>query len=1044
MKRRIISMALAIIMCVGSFVLQASAATVASIDASTLAYNGLLGEAFEAQGSSPWGLINSKGFYVDGQINFGSMETILQERVNKNDNAGMRWIGWIVPPEDGAYSFRCYSDNGSRLWIGDDGAGTPLINYWDGGSWWDQSSTPTSWSSSINLEAGKAYSFRLDYFEAIGGSNIRLVWKNNSNITEQTIPASAFFLPDSDQWALIDSIDSSSAQLDLSQGSSGGTVKINGHNLKDSEVWLTTLAGDKLKTLSVSENGDEILAVNLPSDLDAGLYKFLLIKNKCQVPTTEYIAVLTDASSNERTEHPRADWKREKWMNLNGVWNFAFDPDEVGLNESWQNGHDYDLKINVPFGWSTVASGINNSDYRGVAWYEKTFSIDSSWTANGNQVYAYFGAVDNWARVFINGEEVQLDTKQYYLGEYINGHRGGYTPIEFNLTEHLNVGNNKLTVWVEDKGVYGQQNYPALIGKQGRPAPCGYIQTDGIWQTVMLESRGSTSLGFVHANSDIGDLSNGSVTFDVEINNTASDVAKDVTVDFLFTPKKYDVASDTDIVTGDSISGTVALSIPANTVQEFKGAVTISIPNQKLWSDVDPNLYWGTATLKIGGDAVDTVDLYFGQRQIKIAVYGQDSSNRDYSYVYLNNKPVYLAGLLDQGFWIEGLYTAPSEEALRFDVEAMKARGFNMIRKHLKVEDPLQYTWADKLGFFVWQDIPHANAMMIQQYTGNDRYAPGRDVYLDCLDNVIRRDYNHPSVIAIMLFNETWGIERGSGAATANTNPAKIKEAHTGTNAPTVGSNINNVDENHWLANLYYHTKELNPGILVEDMSACNNDHLNPTDLNTYHMYPKGYQNSRNDVTGRENATYPGSNNNFRNGYTQQGQPMLNSEYGGVGYGDYDYDISWCFKYQTDLQRQQIKQNGYVYTEPYDIENERNGLLTWERYSKVMGYEEIAWGGDMSIADLNQPNYVGIDGDPNTTLQPGAKYSRDVIAMNWSGNQYPDAVLKWRFDATDAFGNNIETEAQDLEGKAIAFVPYTQVKQKIEFNLPKGRTVGTL
>ena len=155
---------------------------------------------------------------------------------------------------------------------------------------------------------------------------------------------------------------------------------------------------------------------------------------------------------------------------------------------------------------------------------------------------------------------------------------------------------------------------------------------------------------------------------------------------------------------------------------------------------------------------------------------------------------------------------------------------------------------------------------------------------------MLNRDYNHPCVIAVMLFNETWGIDH---------NGQKASDGMT---------------TNEWIQHLYYKAKELNPHLLVEDMSACNNDHIQPTDLNTFHMYPKGYQSSKDTVADRERNTYPGSTNNFWGGFQQESEPWLNSEYGGVAAFDGDYDVSWCFKYQTDIQRQYEKLNGFVYT----------------------------------------------------------------------------------------------------------------------------------
>ena len=1056
--RRPVSVLITVIMLLSLFTLQAFTAPVADRPSSEFTYHGLLCESFLTSGSGANVVYTSTtpiGTYIDSEISFGTTEDLLTERCGRNDNAGFRWTGWIVPPATGVYNFRCYSDNGSRLWIGNDGANVSdaLINYWNSGWWWDNASTPTSWSGDITLTAGRAYYFRLDFFEYEGGSNIRLVWRNNQGMDERLVPASAYYLPDTYTGPRISSMDISGAQLDLDIADTGGFIVLSGASLGSVTARLATSSGKDVSPLTIASQSSTSVTVAVPPGLSAGMYKIMVTGGGFTVPSPEMIFVsVAGGQVTERPEHPRPDWKRERWMNLNGWWDFNYDPAGVGLSENWQVSHGFTQKINVPFGWTTELSGVTNTGYRGEAWYQKTFVIDENWTADGKQVYAYFGAVDNWARVFINGNEVQLDTPQYYFGSYIKGHRGGYTPIEFNLTPYLKAPGeeNKLTVWVEDKAIYGQHSYVALVGKQGREAPCGYNQTGGIWQSVILESRGQTSLGYVHANPKVNSGAvNGSVVLDVEINNKYSATAQNVTVDFEFTPKVYNVKTGQDEVTGATITGTHTFSnVPAGQITEYIGALEIQIPNQKLWDDVTPNLYYGTATLKIGGQVADTVSLYFGQREIDIRVQGQDSSNRNYSYININGRPVYLSGLLDQGFWIEGLYTAPSEAALRYDIESMKDRGFNMIRKHLKVEDPLEYTWADKLGFFVWQDIPHANAMMVNQYSSSDTYAPGRDIYLDCLDAALRRDYNRPSVIAIMLFNETWGITRGSAAAANNTHPVGLKQSHTFnvTNTTTrtlnADTRINSQTENNWLAALYFHVKEVHPGKIVEDMSPCNNDHLNPTDINTWHDYSKGYTNVNNVVTGRENTAYPGSTNNYRSGFQQTGQPILNSEYGSVGYGDWDYDISWCFKYYTDVLRQQVKHGGYVYTEPHDIENERNGILTWERYDKIMGYEDVAWGGDMSIADLNQPNYVGISGNPITTVTPGSTFTRNAVAMNWSGNSYPGATLKWRFDATDGFGNNITT---GLSGSySINYTPYVQRTQSISFALPGVRCVGTL
>ncbi|MBQ9429387.1 MAG: hypothetical protein IJU41_07595, partial [Clostridia bacterium] len=388
---------------------------------------------------------------------------------------------------------------------------------------------------------------------------------------------------------------------------------------------------------------------------------------------------------------------------------------------------------------------------------------------------------------------------------------------------------------------------------------------------------------------------------------------------------------------------------------------------------------------------------------------------RDYEYIFLNGSPVFLAGLLDQGFWREGIYTAPSAAALKADIAKMKEYGFNMIRKHIKIEDPLQYYWCDKLGMFVWQDMPHATAM---NATNAGDEAPGRALYEATLADVIKRDYNKPSVIAMILFNETWGIKH---------------------DAPRAADGLTT---HEWMQSLYAKVKAYNGGLLVEDMSPLKNDHIQPTDLNTYHMYPITYRAAKATVEKYAKNAYEGSTQNFYTGFAQEKEPLLNSEYGGVGVSSGDRDVSLCFKYQTDLMRMNQRFNGYVYTEPYDIEYERNGLLTYDRREKLFPYGEIAFGGDMTIADLNQPNHVGVYAEPARVCAAGSVYAADAVASNWSGELYENAILHWRFDAVDIYGNNFTT---GLSGQiAIVYAPYTAEHYPLSFALPKKTCVGTL
>ena len=871
MKKRLLSLVLSLAMV---FTMLAPVASAAPKADEALTRHGLQGEYYLVKDTSGFPFTTLKGIYVDPNIAFSDTESMLAQRTGQNDWCGARWTGRLVAPTTGEYTFYFYTDNGARLYVDD--METPIINWWV--NQWDVEQK----SRTIHLEAGQAYDFKMEWFEATGGSHAYVRWSNDQGMKKTEIPASAFYLPADFSGLLVDDMNTDNAQLDKDEGL-GGTITLTGENFTaDTVAEMVTLGGSSLEPKAVMEMvsaSDTELVLRVPETLKPGAFKIRLQKGMFIQNTNQYV-VVTSSSGSEiaRSEHPRPDWKRDKWMNLNGVWDFNFDPKKEGEEGKWYESKDYELKINVPFPWESPASGIEDTAYLGTAWYERGLNLDDSWVADGEQVFLKFGAVDWKCTLYVNGEKV-------------GDHEGGYTPFEFNITDYVKAGDNKITLMVNDEASYGKDEYPALVGKQGTNAPCGYTHTSGIWQTVYLEGRSSTYLDYAHANPDVD---NSSVKYDLKIQ---SDADKTVTVAYDFKSVLWDDDKGENVETGSTVSGAQEISLKAG--ENLVSLQPISIENQKLWNFDSPNLYEGAIKLMDGETVLDSVSTYFGQRKISTEKY----DGRNYEYIYINNEPVFLSGLLDQGFWGEGIYTAPSEEALKYDIKAMRDRGFNMIRKHLKIEDPLQYVWADRLGMFVWQDMPHATYMNAKSDGGP---TPGRVVYEYALEKMLDRNYNHPSIIAVMLFNETWGIDHNG------------RRANDG------------MTTNEWIQYLYHKTKELNPNLLVEDMSPCNEDHIQPTDLNTFHMYPKGYQDSKNTVARHESGTYPGSGHNFWGNFVQESEPWLNSEYGGVDAYAGDYDVSWCFKYQTDIQRQYEKLNGFVYTEPFDVEYERNGVLTYD------------------------------------------------------------------------------------------------------------------
>ena len=442
-----------------------------------------------------------------------------------------------------------------------------------------------------------------------------------------------------------------------------------------------------------------------------------------------------------RPEYPRPDFQRGTsegidWVCLNGTWEFAFDPDDIGEQNQWYSSESTDnspwtLQIQVPYPWESLAAWRNEEqadnanylskdayltpeevtcggldregNYRGeprhtIGWYRKVVSVPENW--GDRRIILNFGAVDWEATVWVNGNQ-------------IGTHANGYLPFEFDITDALTPGESTvIVVRAYDAQDHGEQ----LAGKQ-----IGwYVRTSGIWQTVYLEPRSKTHIAQCHITPDID---NATATFAVNVGRVCN-------------PDTLTLRWHCD-----ELSGSVQVS--SNDTQ-----FTVNIPPEqlRLWDVDTPNLYNVTLELVAEGTVVDRIFTYFGMRKISI----EKAPGGDYQYICLNNRPVYLLGALNQSFNPEGVYTFLTDEAIRTDVERAKEFGFNFLRLHIKVDEPRLYYWADKLGLLFMCDIPNfgtytekAQARFEQTLRGN-----------------IARDYNHPSIISWCNFNETWGTRR--------------------------------------------------------------------------------------------------------------------------------------------------------------------------------------------------------------------------------------------------------------------------------------------
>ena len=411
---------------------------------------------------------------------------------------------------------------------------------------------------------------------------------------------------------------------------------------------------------------------------------------------------------NVLPEYPRPIMERTEWKNLNGLWDYAI------IEKGKHSPSVFDGKILVPFAVESSLSGVGKTvGAEKELVYRRSFDVPSSW--KGKRVLLHFGAVDWKTDVWVN------DVK-------VGSHTGGFTPFSFDITEALQRKNNTLLVKVWDPTDKGYQPR----GKQvSRPEGIWYTPVTGIWQTVWLEP---VSESYIQDLRITPDIDNSLLSLKA--------LVKDATSKDLVEVKVFD--GQQLVAQGKSINGE---------------CVQVAMPeNAKLWSPESPFLYTLKVSLKQGGKLVDEVSSYAAMRKY--------SSKRDANGIVrleLNNKPLFQFGPLDQGWWPDGLYTAPTDEALLYDIQKTKDFGFNMIRKHIKVEPARWYTYCDKLGIIVWQDMPSGDRNPEWQnrkyFEGTEmkRSAESEACYRKEWKEIMDALYSYPCIGTWIPFNEAWG-----------------------------------------------------------------------------------------------------------------------------------------------------------------------------------------------------------------------------------------------------------------------------------------------
>ena len=420
-------------------------------------------------------------------------------------------------------------------------------------------------------------------------------------------------------------------------------------------------------------------------------------------------------------EYPRPQLTRPDWQNLNGLWEYTIQPADSGIP-----GH-FDGTILVPFPLESSLSGVAKPlDADEKLWYFRTFTIPEKW--QGQAILLHFGAVDWQTNVWLNGI-------------FIGSHSGGYLPFTFDLTQHVRFfNNNELIISVADPSDSGMQ---ARRKQTLHPRGIWYTSVSGIWQTVWLEAVPPTN---IRSFTLTPDLDTSQLHISLHVQGQKQD-------DLLVEAVAYDQGMEI-----------------ARAYASLGQPLAIPIMHPKPWSPGSPHLYDLTVKLLKDGKPVDEIGSYFAMRSYRL---GLDS--RGHTRFELNHEPLFLYGLLDQGYFPDGLYTAPTDEALQFDIEYTRKLGMNMIRKHVKVEPARWYYYCDRLGMIVWQDMPNGgkpvgnllsslskgmnynenDEMRLRKAGRNDH--ENRYQFENELHGMIQHLYNFPSIAVWVPFNEGWG-----------------------------------------------------------------------------------------------------------------------------------------------------------------------------------------------------------------------------------------------------------------------------------------------
>lgn len=873
--------------------------------------NGLKAEYYITSGRDKFDFKELKMTTVDVNIDYPNLKPVLKAFTGQDEYNTVRWTGKIAAPATDDYTFYLLGDNGFRLWIDGELAIDHWVDDWDK----EQRSAP------IRMEAGRKYEFKLEYFQNFGGAHLSLKW-SAANLQKEIVPPGAFVLPDGfvNHGPAASRIVEDGVHAELRFA--GGLNPVPA----DAARHFTVVAGLRNHTpTSVSLKPDDPSVLTLQWDIPVykkdnvvmitydgnggitrqdgerlGTFIAPKVENGSQFMIESPWAQQVD-KNNVLPEYPRPQLVRDKWMNLNGEWEFESGSKQTELPA----GKTLSETILVPFAVESKLSGLERHEEK--MWYKRQFTIPADW--GGERVNLHFGAVDFEATVYVNGREV-------------GSHRGGYTGFSFDITDYLKSGANELIVKVydpTDKGGY-------TIGKQRlEPEGIWYTPVSGIWQTVWLEPVPKASIAKLDMTPVLADES-------LKLKVTGSKGAKNEKVEAIVLKEGEEVARATGRL-GEELS--------------------IRIPNPRLWWPDDPFLYDLKVNLLHGSKKVDEVASYFGMREVKLGKV--DGITRP----LINGKFIFQLGPLDQGYWPDGLYTAPTDEALKFDIETVKNLGMNMIRKHMKVEPDRWFYWTDKLGVVVWQD-------QVSKFGDSaDNRAQLEQEFKEMIDQF----RNHPSIIVWTVFNEGWGqydTERLTNWA-MNYDPTRL---------------INNASG--WT--------DKNVGHLIDMHNYPAPNSPVPTDTRAAVLGEYGGLGLK--VPGHE------WNSNVFNYEEQSSVKALTDRY-----------ISFINRIKELKERPGL--SAAVYTQITDVEMEINGLLSYDRKVEKAEFARLAEAHRELIGNYNASDLAA------EIAKAQAELDRAVIGDQ--PGQYPQAAadeLQSAIDAAQAVADNAGATPEEI-GQAI-------------------------